>query len=104
MVFPTYMGPNNLPPLEALALGCPLLYSDLPGHLEQMEGAGLPIDATNYIDIGKAILKVHSDSKFRNNLISKGLEFTKKYKSYSYFKQMEKIINLFQVYHKTWKE
>ena len=104
MVYPTYMGPNNLPPLEAAAFGCPLLYSNIPGHLEQMEGVGLPINVTNYVDVGEAILRVYSDSKFRDDLISKELEFAEKYKSYSYFQQVEKIINLFDLYRKTWKE
>ena len=103
MVYLTYLGPNNLPPLEAAAFGCPLLYSNIPGHLEQMGDAGFPIDATDYVDVGEAILKVYSDSKFRDDLISKELNFAEKYKSYSYFKEMEKIINLFHLYHKTWK-
>lgn len=31
LVMPTYFGPSNIPPLEAAALGCNLIYSDLPG-------------------------------------------------------------------------
>jgi glycosyltransferase involved in cell wall biosynthesis len=103
MVFPSLMGPNNLPPLEAAAFGCPVLYSDIPGHIEQMENVGLPIDAKNYVNIGEAILKIFHDSSFRDELIAKELDFAKKYKSYSYFHQMEKIINLFYHYNKTWK-
>jgi glycosyltransferase involved in cell wall biosynthesis len=34
LVMPTYFGPTNIPPLEAEALGCHLIYSDLPGHRE----------------------------------------------------------------------
>jgi glycosyltransferase involved in cell wall biosynthesis len=41
LVMPTYFGPTNIPPLEAFALGCPVLYSDLPGLREQVEGAAL---------------------------------------------------------------
>ena len=104
MVFPSFLGPNNLPPLEAMALGCPLLYSDITGHIEQMEGAGLPINATNASNIGEAIIKIFQDSKFREDLILNGLKFTNKNKSYSYFNEMKKIINSFYKYYKTWKE
>lgn len=40
LVMPTFLGPTNMPPLEARKLACPVLCSDLPGHREQMgEGA-----------------------------------------------------------------
>jgi glycosyltransferase involved in cell wall biosynthesis len=32
LVMPSYFGPTNIPPLEAAALGCHLIYSDLPGY------------------------------------------------------------------------
>lgn len=48
LVFPSLLGPNNLPPQEAAVLGCPMILSDLPGHREQL-GAGAiyaaPLDA-----------------------------------------------------------
>src|SRR5260221_3856641 len=34
LVMPSYFGPTNLPPLEARALGCPVIYSDLPDFRE----------------------------------------------------------------------
>jgi glycosyltransferase involved in cell wall biosynthesis len=103
MVFPSLLGPNNIPPLEAAAFGCPVLYSNLQGHIEQMEGVGLPIDPKNYIEIGEAIIKIYHNTIYRDELISGELDFAQKYKSYSYFHQMEKIINLFYHYYKTWK-
>jgi len=103
MVFPSFLGPNNLPLFEATAFGCPLLYSNIPGHIEQMEGNGLPFDATNYIDLGENIFKIYSDSEFREEVISKERSFFEKYKLYSYFAQMEKIIDMFYLFLKTWK-
>jgi Glycosyltransferase len=34
LVMPSFFGPTNIPPLEAEALGCHLIYSDLPGYRE----------------------------------------------------------------------
>ncbi len=36
MVMPTFLGPSNIPPLEAAFLNCPVLISDLPGHREML--------------------------------------------------------------------
>jgi glycosyltransferase involved in cell wall biosynthesis len=40
LVMPTFLGPSNMPLLEAEALGCPVICTDLPGHREMLgEGA-----------------------------------------------------------------
>jgi glycosyltransferase involved in cell wall biosynthesis len=41
LAMPAYNGPVNLPPLEAVTLGCPVICSDLPGCREQMGDAAL---------------------------------------------------------------
>jgi glycosyltransferase involved in cell wall biosynthesis len=47
LVMPAYYAPTNLPPLEAMALGCPVIYSDYPGFREQLGDAALYCDLTN---------------------------------------------------------
>lgn len=44
LTMPTYCGPTNLPPLEAAALGCPVIYSDLPDWRAYMGEAALYCD------------------------------------------------------------
>jgi glycosyltransferase involved in cell wall biosynthesis len=47
LLYPSFLGPENLPPLEAFALGCPVVASDVPGAREQMGDAALlvsPVD------------------------------------------------------------
>jgi glycosyltransferase involved in cell wall biosynthesis len=104
MTFMSLMGPNNLPPLEAVALGCPLIISNIPGHIEQMEGSGLSVDATNPVAIGEAILSLHHNPDLRRSVIAKEVTFIKKYKNYSYFKQMQKIMDSYSLYCKTWQD
>jgi glycosyltransferase involved in cell wall biosynthesis len=41
LVYPSFLGPENLPPLEAFALGCPVVAGDIPGAREQMGDAAL---------------------------------------------------------------
>lgn len=47
LVMPTYFGPTNLPPLEAAAVGCPIIYSDFPEFRDQLKGAALYCDLSN---------------------------------------------------------
>lgn len=47
LVFPSLLGPNNLPPQEAAVLGCPVILGDMPGHREQLRDGALyvpPLD------------------------------------------------------------
>ncbi|HZH66514.1 MAG TPA: glycosyltransferase, partial [Flavisolibacter sp.] len=36
LVMPTFLGPTNMPLLEAEALGCPVICSNLKGHWEML--------------------------------------------------------------------
>lgn len=47
LVMPTYFGPTNIPPLEALSLGVPVCYSDLPSFREQLGDKAYYIDLEN---------------------------------------------------------
>lgn len=41
LVMASFFGPTNMPPLEAMALGCPVIASDVEGHREQLKDAAL---------------------------------------------------------------
>ena len=50
LVMPSFMGPTNMPPLEAMELGCPVICSDIAGHREELGDAAIyfnPLDSTN---------------------------------------------------------
>ncbi|MBM3851831.1 MAG: glycosyltransferase family 4 protein [Verrucomicrobia bacterium] len=59
LVFPSLLGPNNLPPQEAAVLDCPMVLSDLPGHREQLgEGAlyAAPLEAAAWAGAMRQLL------------------------------------------------
>lgn len=58
MVMPTLLGPSNMPPLEALALGCPVAVSDFPGHRELLGDNALYFNPLDYQDMARAIRQV----------------------------------------------
>jgi len=103
MLYISLLGPNNIPPIEAAVLGCPLIYSNIPGHLEQMENTGLAVNGTNPNEICEAIYTLYIDKEKREEIISNELIFSEKYRKYSYFEQLMNIFNGFSIYLKTWK-
>jgi glycosyltransferase involved in cell wall biosynthesis len=56
-VFPSLIGPDNLPPLEAIAAGAPLLISRIPGHLEQIGEAAKYFNPLDPLELALAMKK-----------------------------------------------
>jgi glycosyltransferase involved in cell wall biosynthesis len=74
LVFPTFCGPDNLPPLEAFALSCPVIASSVPGAEEQLGDAALLFPAQDEHKLTEHILQLQCNSQLRQNLIEKGLK------------------------------
>jgi glycosyltransferase involved in cell wall biosynthesis len=72
LVMPTLYGPTNIPPLEAFALGCPVVISDIYGMREQTGDAALLIDPLSSQEIADAIKRLWMDSTLCEELIIKG--------------------------------
>ncbi len=72
LTYVTFFGPENLPPLEAFALGCPVIASRVPGSSEQFADAALLIDPSDQAAIADAIDQVLNDQLLRQGLIERG--------------------------------
>lgn len=72
MAYVSFFGPENLPPLEAFALGCPVVASDVPGAQEQLGDAALLAPPTSELQIANALLTLHRDASLRRRLIEHG--------------------------------
>jgi glycosyltransferase involved in cell wall biosynthesis len=68
----TFFGPENLPPLEAFALGCPVIASEVSGAREQLQDAALFVDPTSPEQIAQAVLRLAREESLRRNLIDAG--------------------------------
>ena len=73
LVFLSWFGPENLPPLEAFALGCPVIYADVPGAREQAGNAALLVPPDQPEQVADAILSLEDDD-VRSQLIEAGRE------------------------------
>jgi glycosyltransferase involved in cell wall biosynthesis len=72
LAYPSLFGPENLPPLEAFALGCPVVAADVPGSEEQLGDAALRVDATRPAELAAALHSVHCDAALRAALVERG--------------------------------
>ncbi|MGF2038276.1 MAG: glycosyltransferase family 4 protein [Nostoc sp. CmiVER01] len=71
-VYPSHYEGFGLPVLEAMTLGVPVISSNTSSIPEVTGDAAILVDPNNPIQLGKAILKVISDSQVRQELINKG--------------------------------
>ena len=102
MVFPTFFGPDNLPPLEAFALGCPVLASRIPGAEEQLEDACLFFDPLSPTDIARSINQIYRDTNLKSTLIQKGKKLAKSRNMQLYMEKLSKLISDFKPYRMNW--
>jgi glycosyltransferase involved in cell wall biosynthesis len=54
----SYFGPTNMPPLEAMELGCMVIASNLAGHREQMGDSAIYVDPLDVLSIEVAMEEV----------------------------------------------
>ncbi len=102
LVFPTYFGPDNLPPLEAFALGCPVIASDVPGASEQLGEAALLVKPNDIDQIALAMKTIYEDTNLHYNLTQKGLTRAKAWTTQDYVNQMLSLLDQFETIRSCW--
>jgi glycosyltransferase involved in cell wall biosynthesis len=73
LVMPSYFGPTNIPLIEAWALGCPVITSDIRGIREMCGDAALLVPPSSADDIADAILSVWNDDAVATSLAARGM-------------------------------
>lgn len=78
-VFPSLYEGFGIPPLEAMATGCPVIASNAASLPEVVGDAGLLIEPKNSVKIADAIISVIEDPQLRNMLIERGFHRSRKF-------------------------
>ncbi|NUT55558.1 MAG: glycosyltransferase family 4 protein [Thermoleophilia bacterium] len=71
LLYLSRFGPENLPPLEAFALGCPVVVADVPGAAEQVGEAGIVVDPDDTAAVADAVQRLNA-AKERARLVKAG--------------------------------
>lgn len=104
LVFPSFFGPDNLPPIEAFALGCPVVAADIPGAREQLGRGALYFDPSNPEQIAARILEVCGDSDCRRRLVYEGAMISRQRTPEAYISEICRLLNGFEVVRRCWGE
>ena len=91
-VSPSLYEGGGLTHLEAMALGTPVIASNLSSMPELVGNAGILVNPVNEEEIGRAMLKIVNNQKLRNDLIRKGLVQAKKFSWYKFSRNVLEII------------
>lgn len=78
-IYPSLYEGFGLPPLEAMACGCPVLVSQDPALLEVGASAVCSVDPQDTVGFTEALRKIARDTEYRRSLSQKGLERSKAY-------------------------
>lgn len=101
LAFPTFFGPDNLPPLEAFALGCPVVASDIPGAREQLGDAAILVPPTDARAWASAILGLR-DAATRELIVTAGRKAAARLTWEGYAEKMIGAVENFAAIRRTW--
>jgi glycosyltransferase involved in cell wall biosynthesis len=79
LVYPSFFEGFGIPIIEALWSGCPVITSKGGCFAEAGGPDSLYVNPNDYTDIGTAICNVTTDNSLRERMISKGLDYVKKF-------------------------
>lgn len=74
LVYPSFFGPDNLPPLEAFALDCPVIAAAVPGSSEQLGLAALTFEPASDEQLAEQIVRLLKEPSLRAELVRRGKE------------------------------
>lgn len=72
LLFASFLGPDNIPPLEAMQFDCPVIAARVPGTEEQLGDAAIFVDPADANAMKEAVLSCHADPSVRESLVSAG--------------------------------
>ena len=96
LTYVSFCGPENLPPLEAFALGCPVVASEVSGAREQLGEAALLVDPCSPEEIGDAIKALHDDPNEARARVDKGRQRALRWTGHDFVRGVFKILDEFE--------
>lgn len=74
MTFLSMFGPDNLPPLEAMALGCPVICADAKGMKDQLDDCALFFSPVDESELAQKIKLLCESEDVREIFVNRGIE------------------------------
>jgi glycosyltransferase involved in cell wall biosynthesis len=102
LVYLSWFGPENLPPMEAFALGCPAVCSAVEGAREQYGDACLLVGPTDVQGVADAV-KSLADTAIRSRLIQAGRRLAAERTPERYVQGIVAFLDEFEPVLKCWR-
>jgi glycosyltransferase involved in cell wall biosynthesis len=94
LVMPTFFGPTNIPILEAWAMDCPVITSDIRGVREQAGEAAHLVDPKSVDDIADGLEKLWCDEAYSKSLIDRGRKKQAEFTQADFDLRLSKIVDI----------
>jgi glycosyltransferase involved in cell wall biosynthesis len=103
LIMPTYFGPTNIPPIEAMEMNIPIIYSDKKYVKEQFQNATYELDLDNVKSLVDILLKFENNEENSNEKLKYYPKFRDSLSCENNYKTLKNMIIEF-VYNKgdTW--
>jgi glycosyltransferase involved in cell wall biosynthesis len=102
LAYVSLFGPENLPPLEAFGLGCPVVSANYLGAEEQLGDAALLVDPLNATALADALGRVLADSELRHDLVKRGRARASAYTATDYLRGVTGFLDGFAAIRANW--
>jgi glycosyltransferase involved in cell wall biosynthesis len=102
LAYASWAGPENLPPLEAFALGCPVIATRIPGADEQLADAAILVEPGDPNDIAAGISQL-KDNETRKRLIAAGSLRARRWTSQDYVRGVFRAIDELEPIVRCWR-
>lgn len=102
LTYVSWAGPENLPPLEAFALGCPVVATRIPGADEQLSDAAILVKPGDPDDIAAGVGKLKNEET-RKRLIAAGVARSRRWTSEEYVRGVFQAIDELEPVVRCWR-
>jgi len=102
LVYASMIGPNNLPPLEAMAFDCPVICADAPGMKDQLGECAIFFESSNENDLVRQIKNLYYDNSAREVMVNKARDFSSCLTPDKYILDVIKIVDEFSPIRECW--
>jgi glycosyltransferase involved in cell wall biosynthesis len=103
LAYVSFFGPENLPPLEAMAMGCPVVLADVPGVRTLFGDAPILVDPRDEGSIAEGIRQLVQKPEVRQRHIAIGREIAIQNTAARYVGQIEEILDAFEPVRRCWR-
>ena len=103
LVMPTYLGPTNIPPLEAFFYKSPVCYSDKPSFREQVGDAVFYMNLKDPNSLVENIITIKNNKELVDYKVQKGLEILSFWSDEDFYRSLETIFGEYQYIRDGWE-